>query len=63
MLQLTCLLLSAFLATPLCAVYTWFSNSLYWPKVAVQTVHLYDRCAGFRVLPWSLATWFSSFHW
>ena len=58
-----CLLLSPFLATPLWAVYTWFSNSLYWPKVAVQTVHLYERWAGFRVLPWSLATWFNSFHW
>ena len=57
-----CLFLSPFLATPLWAVYTWFSNSLYWPKVAVQTVHLYERWAGFRVLPWSLATWFNSFH-
>merc|ERR1740129_1786993 len=35
-----CLAFSAFLATPECAVYTWFSNSLYWPKVAVHTVHL-----------------------
>lgn len=37
-----------FLAPPLCAVYTWFSNSLYCPKVAVHTVHLYDRWAGFN---------------
>lgn len=50
-------------ATTLCAEYTWFSNSLYMPNVAVQTVHLYDRWAGFRVIPWSRATWFSSFHW
>lgn len=28
------------LATTLCAEYTWFSNCLYIPNVAVQTVHL-----------------------
>ena len=36
------------LLAPLCTVYTWFSNSLYCPNVAVHTVHLYDRWAGFR---------------
>lgn len=50
-------------ATTLCAEYTWFSNCLYIPNVAVQTVHLYDRCAGFNVIPWSRATWFNNFHW
>lgn len=29
-----------FLATLLCAEYTWFSNCLYMPNVAVHTVHL-----------------------
>ena len=43
-------------ATTLWAEYTWFSNCLYIPNVAVQTVHLYDRCAGFKVMPWSRAT-------
>lgn len=51
------------LATTLWAEYTWFSNCLYIPNVAVQTVHLYDKWAGFRVIPWSRATWFNSFHW
>lgn len=51
------------LATTLCAEYTWFSNCLYMPNVAVHTVHLYDRWAGFSVILWSRATWFSSFHW
>lgn len=50
-------------ATTLCAEYTWFSNCLYIPNVAVQTVHLYDKCAGFNVIPWSRATWFNNFHW
>lgn len=50
-------------ATTLCAEYTWFSNCLYMPKVAVHTVHLYDKWAGFRVMLWSRATWLSSFHW
>ena len=40
----------AFLATVLCAVYTCVSNCLYMPKVAVQTVHLYERWAGFKVM-------------
>lgn len=51
------------LATTLCAEYTWFSNCLYIPNVAVQTVHLYDKWAGLRVIPWSRDTWLSSFHW
>lgn len=34
------LFLLSFLATVLWAEYTWFSKSLYMPKVAVQTVHL-----------------------
>lgn len=37
------------LATTLWAEYTWFSNCLYMPNVAVHTVHLYERCAGFKV--------------
>lgn len=56
------LLSIAFLATVLCAEYTWFSNCLYMPKVAVHTVHLYDKCAGFRVILCSRDTWFNSFH-
>lgn len=53
----------AFLATVLCAEYTWFSNCLYMPKVAVHTVHLYERWAGLSVMLWSRDTWLSSFHW
>lgn len=51
------------LAATLWAEYTWLSNSLYMPKVAVQTVHLYERCAGLSVSRWSFATWCSNFHW
>ena len=56
-------LCSRLCTTYLWAEYTWLSKSLYWPKVAVHTVHLYERCAGFSVFMWSLATWFNSFHW
>lgn len=38
--------------TLLCTIYTWLSNRRYKLKVAEQTVHLYDRWAGLRVLPW-----------
>lgn len=57
------LLSMAFLATVLWAEYTWFSNCLYIPNVAVHTVHLYDKWAGFKVMLCSRETWFSSFHW
>lgn len=50
-------------ATTLCAEYTWLSNCLYMPNVAVHTVHLYDKWAGFKVILWSRATWFNNFHW
>lgn len=38
---------------PLCTMYTWFSNSRYKLNVAEQTVHLYERCAGLRVILWT----------
>lgn len=57
------LLSTDFFATVLCAEYTWFSNCLYMPNVAVHTVHLYDKCAGFSVILCSRDTWFNSFHW
>lgn len=52
-----------FFVTVLWAEYTWFSNCLYMPNVAVHTVHLYDKWAGFKVIPCSRDTWFNNFHW
>lgn len=61
--ELFFLLSTDFFATVLWAEYTWFSNCLYMPNVAVHTVHLYDKCAGFSVILCSRDTWFNSFHW